>query len=135
MAIADASGLPVAVSIADGPRHEVKLVEQTLAARFIKKLPRRLIGDRAYDSAILANELRCRNIELISPLREREGRSFKTRHQDARSLRRYKKRWLVERLFSWLLRFRRLVTRWEPKAENFLGFLHLGCIRILLRRL
>jgi len=39
----------------------------------------------------------------------------------------------VERLFAWLQNFRRLLTRYERHAENFLGMLHLGCIKILLR--
>ena len=51
------------------------------------------------------------------------------------SLRRYRRRWHVERLFAWLLRFRKLTTRYERKAENFLAFLQLGCIILLLRRL
>ena len=50
-----------------------------------------------------------------------------------RPLRRYKKRWKVERLFAWLQNYRRLITRHARHAENFLGFVHLGCICILLR--
>ena len=37
------------------------------------------------------------------------------------------------RLFAWLQNFRRLVVRYEYHQENFLGFVHLGCILILLR--
>ena len=48
-------------------------------------------------------------------------------------LRRYVRRWKIERLFAWLLNYRRLTTRWERHAENYLGFLYLGCICILLR--
>jgi transposase len=48
-------------------------------------------------------------------------------------LRRYKRRWKVERLFAWLHNFRRLVIRYEYYPENFLGFVHLGCTLILLR--
>ncbi len=48
-------------------------------------------------------------------------------------LRRYKRRWKVERLFAWLKRWRRIATRWERKAENFLGFVQLGCVILLLR--
>jgi transposase len=55
--------------------------------------------------------------------------------QDARKLRRYRRRWLIERFFAWLMRWRRLVTRYEHKAENLLGFVHLACAVILLRRL
>jgi len=40
----------------------------------------------------------------------------------------------VERLIAWLHNFRRIVTRWEVKVQNYLGFIHLGCIRILLRQ-
>ncbi|MBN8465404.1 transposase [Corallococcus exiguus] len=57
------------------------------------------------------------------------------RHQDGREPRRYKRRWKVERFFAWLHFFRRLVTRYEVKAENFLGFLHLACALLLLRQL
>ena len=53
--------------------------------------------------------------------------------QDLRKLRRYRRRWNVERLFAWLLRFRRLVTRYEHHAQNFLGFCKLGCMAVLLR--
>ncbi|WP_426747633.1 hypothetical protein VZQ01_09620 [Myxococcus faecalis] len=40
----------------------------------------------------------------------------------------------MERLFAWFQNFRRLVTRYEVKVENFLGFRLLGCILILLRQ-
>ena len=40
----------------------------------------------------------------------------------------------VERLFAWLQNFRRILTRHEYHAENYLGFVHLGCIKILLRQ-
>jgi transposase len=53
--------------------------------------------------------------------------------QDGRELRRYKRRWKVERLFAWLHNFRRLVIRYEYYPENFLGFVHLGCTLILMR--
>jgi GDPmannose 4,6-dehydratase len=39
----------------------------------------------------------------------------------------------VERLFAWLQGFRRLVTRFEFHAENFLGMVRLACMKILLR--
>src|SRR2546426_1650345 len=55
--------------------------------------------------------------------------------QDRRELRRYCRRWKIERLFAWLHNFRRLVTRWEFYEANFLGMLQLGCLIILLRNL
>ena len=59
----------------------------------------------------------------------------KNRRQDGRTMRRYKRRWKVERLFAWLKNFRRVSTRWEQKADNYLGFVHLGCVLILVRTL
>ena len=49
-------------------------------------------------------------------------------------LRRYRRRWKIERLFAWLQNFRRILTRHERKAQNYLGFVQLGCIKILLRQ-
>ncbi len=41
----------------------------------------------------------------------------------------------VERFFAWMHYFRHLVTRWEYHIENFLGFVHLACLYLLLRHL
>ncbi len=53
--------------------------------------------------------------------------------QDGRKLRRYKRRWKVERLFAWLQNFRRVLVRHDRYLENYIGFVLLGCIVILLR--
>ena len=133
MALADSKGLPLSITIADGSRHDVSLTDQTLDACLLEDLPAKLIGDKAWDSAKLQEQLaRERNVELIAP--KRGGSRPSKRKQDGRSLRRSRRRWKVERLFAWLKRFRRLVTRWEHKAENYLGFLQLGCVLILLRQ-
>ena len=131
MAVADASGLPVAVYVASASPHEVTLVEQTLKTGFVNEIPARLIGDKAYDSDGLDQRLQEDwSIEMIAP--HRCGRK-RAKTQDGRSLRRYRKRWKVERLFAWLQNFRRLVVRYEYHFENFLALVQLGCILILLR--
>jgi len=81
---------------------------------------------------VLDAELREEGIEVIAPHRKNRK---KAKTQDGRKLRRYKRRWKIERLFAWLQNFRRLVVRYERRAENYLGFVHLGCIVILLRNL
>lgn len=68
---------------------------------------------------------------MIAP--HRSSRKVKT--QDDRRLRRYKRRWLVERYFAWLQWKRRLVTRWEYYASNFLGFVELVSVTMLLKRI
>jgi hypothetical protein len=62
MAIADRNGLPVAIWTTGASTHEVKLVESTIDARFIKKNPERLIGDKAYDSDPLDAKLKKRSL-------------------------------------------------------------------------
>ena len=130
MAVADRAGLPIAVDVAGGSPNEVTLVKSTLDAGFLAQAPERLIGDKAYDSDALAADLADEGIELISP--NRSNRNVKT--QDGRPLRRYKRRWKIERLFAWLQNFRRILTRHDRHVLNYLGFVQLGCIVILLRR-
>jgi transposase len=131
MAVADRHGLPVAVHIESATPHEVKLVVPTLVEMVIPEAPENLVGDNAYDSDKLDSELCRYGIQLISPHRSNR----KNRTQDRRRLRRYRRRWKIERLFAWLQNFRRLVVRYERYAENFLGMLHLGFCIILLRYL
>jgi transposase len=106
-------------------------VEEVLAGSFLDELPARLIGDKAHDSDALDKKLAdAYDIELIAPNRQRRSQT-----QDRRKLRRYRRRWKVERLFAWMHHFRRLVTRWEYHIENFLGFVQLACLHLLLRHL
>ena len=130
MAVADRSGLPLAIYTASASPHEVTLVRETLLQSFTSERPERLIGDKAYDSDPLDAELAAEGIELIAPHRANRK---KPATQDGRKLRRYKRRWKIERLFAWLQNFRRIAMRFDFHDENYLGFVHLGCIRILLR--
>ena len=131
MAIADAAGIPVSAHIESASPHEVKLVEATIDSRFTQYAPDRIVGDKAYDSDGLDERLlNDRGIEMIAPHRRKRRKQCT---QDARKLRRYKRRWKVERLFAWLQNFRRLVVRYEYHADNFLGMVQLGCAIILLR--
>jgi transposase len=131
MAVADSHGLPIGLCIENASPHEVTLVDSTLVEIVIPEAPQNLVGDCAYDSDKLDADLRQYGIELIAP--HRSNRKNKT--QDGRRLRRYCRRWKIERLFAWLQNFRRVVTRYERHAENFLRMLHLGCCLILLRHL
>ena len=133
MAIADRHGLPIALWVTSASPHEQKLVEATVEHRFVADKPKRLIGDRGYDSDAVVDRLAQQHgIELIAP-----HRRYRTRRQrqDRRKLRRYRRRWKIERLFAWLKNFRRLLVRWERHSNNFLGMVQLACMLILLRRL
>jgi transposase len=131
MAVADRNGLPVSICVESATPHEVRLAGPTLVQMVIPEAPQNLIDDNAYDSDNLDEELSRCGIELIAP--HRSNRKNKT--QDLRRLRRYRRRWKIERLFAWLQNFRRVVVRYERYGENFLGMLHLACCVILLRYL
>ncbi|MGH9879135.1 MAG: IS5 family transposase [Nitrososphaerales archaeon] len=129
MAVADGNGLPVAINIASASPHEVTLAEATVSKCFVPDKPERLIGDKAYDSDPLDFRMAAEyGIEMIAP--HKLGWRKRQKTQDGRSLR----RWKVERLFAWLQNFRRILVRYDYYAENFLGFVKLGCMFILLRR-
>jgi transposase len=133
MAIADRHGLPVAVHVVSASPNEATLVEPTLQRRFLHETPERLIGDKAYDSDPLDQRVRERfHMQLIAPHRWNRSRPVT---QDGRVLRRYRRRWKIERLFAWLHNYRRIVVRWEYYPENFLGMVQLACTVILLRHL
>jgi len=72
-----------------------------------------------------------RGIELIAP----DRRNKRVKLQDLRKLRRYKRRWKVERFFAWLQNFRRITVRYERHSCNYLGMIQLACALILLRYL
>jgi transposase len=122
MAVADRNGLPVSVCAKSATPHEVTLAISTLLQMVVPDAPQNLIGDNAYDSDRLDAELRLYGIEVIAPHRRNRRNST----QDGRRLKRYRRRWKIERLFAWLQNFRRLVVRYERHAENFLGMLTLA---------
>ena len=123
-------GLPVAITLTGGEVSDVKGYAPVMYEPGPK--PKVVIADKGYDSDSLDERLSSeRGVELIAPHRSNRSRP---RTQDGRPLRRYKRRWKIERLFAWLQNFRRLVVRYEYHAENFLAMVHLGCIVILLRQ-
>ena len=105
-------------------------METTLEDRFVDGLPEKLIGDKAYDSDALDQRLAEHGIELIAP--HRAGRTKKNT-QDGRKLRRYKRRWKVERFFAWLFNYRRCIVRHENKKQNFKAVILVACMMIFLK--
>jgi transposase len=130
MVLVDGTGLPLAVDVESASLAEVTLIEPLLDQAVTEYVPDRLIYDRAADSDPLRERLAKRDIELICP--HRRGR-VKPPTQDGRPLRRYRKRWIIERTISWLQSFRRLVTRYEFYSFLFHSFAKLACIMIVLR--
>ena len=89
-----------------------------------RRKPDRLMADRAYDSRDHRAELRQRGITAEIPGRN-DGHGS--------GLGRY--RWVVERTFAWLHQFKRLLVRYDRRAEIHEAFLALGCCLVSYRRL
>jgi transposase len=132
MILVDARGLPVAVDTASANRAENRLVQQLFEFMLPHETPPRVIGDKAYDSDALDAELAEKGVEMISP--HRKNRRPENKTQDVRPLRRYKRRWTVERTIAWFQHFRRLCIRWERSTVLFQGLLHLTCALMLTKR-
>lgn len=132
MAVVDGNGLPLSFSVHSASPAENTLLEETLEVTPEGFVPKKLIGDRAYDDDKLDGRVRENfGVELIAPNRTNRRRRF----QDGRPLRRYKRRWKVERLFAWLGNWRRLTVRYERHADNYMGFVSLAFAIITLRHL
>jgi transposase len=140
MVVVDGKGVPLGDYLHSASPAEVRLAETTLAAIRVgrrhhpgrpRQKPVRVIADKAYDSDPLRKRLRQRGIELICPHKKNRVRPAT---QDGRALRRYKRRWIVERTNAWLGNFRRLVVRYDRSLTIYRAFFHIACFMIVLRR-
>jgi transposase len=130
MAHVDEKGLPIGLSLHEASAHEVTLAFDLVTGGWARQVPVCVIGDKAYDSDPLDEDLGLCGVEVIAPHRKNRKRPPT---QDEAGLELYKNRWKVERFFSFLQRFRRLVVRYEHRAANFLAFVHLAAIIIHVR--
>lgn len=131
--LTEASGVPIGLGIDAANRHDSKLVEATLHSIPIERpapsadQPHGLCMDKGYD------------YDSVRELVEQFGYTahIKARGEEARALMHQAgfkaRRWVVERSHSWMNRFRRILTRWEKKPDNYLGLLHLVCAIITYR--
>jgi transposase len=107
MAVVEADGWPGAIPVDRATPQAVKLGKQTLAARFVEKLPERLMGDQASHSEALDADWATQGIEVLAP--QRRHRQHKT--PEGRPLRRRQRRDKGKRLWAWRQAFRRLRVR------------------------
>jgi transposase len=131
--LTEASGVPIGLAIDGANRHDCKMVEATLESIPVKrpkptrKKPQGMCLDKGYD------------YDNVRDLVKTFGYTahIKARGEEAQAIKRQAgfkaRRWVVERTHSWMNRFRRILTRWEKKAENYLALLHLVCAVITYR--
>lgn len=120
--LTDANGLPLSLVVTGANRHDIKLVADTLdglqACRPGRRLP--LCLDKGYEAKWLEEYLKSRGYEPHIQSRKEESEAMKSTDFKAH-------RWVVERTHSWMNRFRRVLTRWEKKVENYEAMLHFAC--------
>jgi putative transposase len=98
-----------------------------ISRRPIRKKKQNLCLDRGYDSHEIEREVVKRG---YIPHIRRRGKKKKSKYHSGK-----RRRWVVERTNSWHNRFRKLLTRYEKKSENYLGLVQLACCIIIYRRL
>ncbi len=138
--LVDGQGIPLGAQLTSASPAEVTLAETTLARVRVpcwgrgrpRQKPKRIIADRAYDSNPLRERLQRRGIELLVPHRRNRERWWR---QDGRKLRRYRRRWKIERTFAWLQSYRRIEVRHDRILAVYQGFFHLACLMITLKYL
>ena len=133
--LVDGSGLPLAVKVTPGQQHDSTVFESVVQAVRIAQprcksrwRPKRLAADKGYSYPRIRAWLRKHAIEAVIPQRDDQrarhrGRPLKF-NPDA-----YRQRNVVERCIGWLKENRRIGTRHEKLATNYLGMLKLAMIK------
>lgn len=130
--LVDQKGLPLAIVISGANTHDVKLLESTLDAVVIERPsveegPQHLCADAGYEGKPALQSITDR---YYTPHVRSRGEE-KTERQEGKKPR----RWVVEVTASWLNRFRKLLVRFEKKADNYLALLHFACALITWRKI
>lgn len=133
MTLTDGMGLPIAIEVAGANRHDMKLSKATLSTIVIPRPiptivePQGLCLDKGFDY----DEVRDVVLEFGFTAH------IRSRGEEAKALKKEAgikaRRWVVERTHSWLNRFRRLLVRWEKRADTYLAMLHLACGLVVWR--
>jgi putative transposase len=131
--LTDGAGVPIGAAVAGANEHDKWLVGETLRSQPVlgpeptAGAPQHFCADKGYDYADVREVVEAWGYTAHIKARGEEAKA-------KREIPGYRaRRWVVERTHSWMNRFRRLLIRWEKKAPNYLGLLHLACAWITCR--
>jgi putative transposase len=131
--LTEGHGVPIGLVVDGANRHDMKLMEATLASVVIERPeptpehPQNLCLDKGYDYPAVRELVD--SYGYTAHIRTRgEEKTAKKEIPGYRA-----RRWVVERTHSWMNRFRRLLIRWEKKVENYIAMLHFACAWITFR--
>ncbi len=118
----DGLGNPIYIGLTAGNVHDVSVAPELIKEANGEKL----IADKAYDSDKLVEQVQEKGMTAVIPSKSNR------KHQRTIDRHVYKERHLVENFFCKIKRYRRVATRYEKTATNFLGFVLFAAIRVWL---
>lgn len=132
--LSEGGGVPIGVCVAGANRNDFKLLRETIES---------LVPDRPTPTAEAKHGMcldKGYDYDEVREILQEFGFTahIRARGEEAQAIKRdagFKaRRWVVERTHSWMNRFRAILIRWEKKAANFLGLLHLACAYITFKQ-
>jgi transposase len=123
--LADAKGRPIAFHLTPGEAADCKAYERLIDLP--EQAPDALLGDKAYDTDDIRNDLRERRIKPVIP--PKSNRKVQFRYDKTL----YRERNWIERVIGHLKINRAVATRYDQLAETFLGMLHLATARYWIK--
>jgi putative transposase len=125
--------VPIGLVVEGANRNDMKLVQSTIESIVVERpkptpeQPQNMCLDKGYDFQVVRDILV--EFGFTAHIRARGEEAKEIKQEAGRRAR----RWVVERSHSWMNRFRRILIRWEKKAQNYLGMLHFACALIAFR--
>lgn len=139
MLATDKQGIPLTGILSSASDSEYNLLFPTIDTISIEKRPNHpikkpkiLIADKGYDAKWIRDKLRRKGITPYIPKRRKKGEIEEPKYNN-RIRPFYQTRWIIERTFSWLGNYRRVLIRWEKYLSTYQGFFHLACIMLCLK--
>ena len=135
-ALVDRRGLPLACMVAPANIHDSQLYEPTVEAFTIPEMqvhPLIISADAAYDAPMIRQYNRKRRIKSNIPTNPRSRIHPKRGRPRWFDQTLYKERGAIERFFSWIEAFKKIVPRYERYEHSFLGLIHLACAVMIWR--
>ncbi|HCU1555477.1 TPA: IS5 family transposase [Escherichia coli] len=136
----DGSGLPLNIVLSPGQSHESQFAQRLLDGIGVQRqngcIKRRghvVLADKAYSGHTLRNELKNKGLKAVIPRKSNEKMASVGRARLDRDA--YRNSNVVERCFGHLKEYRRIATRYDKTARNYLAMVKLGCIRLFYQRL
>ena len=130
--VADKGGLPMGMAVA-----AASVCEQELLIPALDDVPVEIppgtpvIADKGHDCDPLRDDLEADGLVPVIPHRNNRVRPSRN---DGRRLRRYRRRWTIERTNAWLHCYRALAVRWSHYPFMYVGLVYLAFIHLALRR-